>query len=580
MSDFDQRIYYGDNDELEFPFNKLDVDTQPVYASDGIQQEGLAYTFAVSGMLVGDTPAELVAQICDMKRYLGTRGLRFKVVQDDGYTPVVVYQIDSNLDVRWGPHPGPVHFTRFAGGIAASYTWSLYAVCKECFLPGGTCGVIPFSPSALIISLTTKWDHHIDESGQTTRSVSGKLRIKSGRISSTPGYTADSFRGFCQVPIPQFYRQTSLAFSCSEDGTELTWSQSMQEMCNTLPNPITAGDADFSIRLQDTGLLAYYSLSGFFEAPITISPLVILQCISDLLDSKIGTTLTTTNPAIPITQEITHTKMYERNRFSFSFTGTFGIQGQAGYDPNFYAPLFKTLTTDPPNSTGVSKYIGPYGGDKENPQTAMLPYFTNDACESVLKPMSGAISPTTDPASPSQYPQSSFPVPQPGGQTTADHLADPYIAYHEEVHYDLDNGIVAFYPKKSAVGPVFQQTSNPVLRVIQAGYAVRYASDSQKILKALPMPIISQTKGNGVVRESSIIPSSPEPIGTGSFQRYTIHWRYVMESASKLLSSSGGSAALAYNPEIAWPNDPRINTLQKAITGIDAVEAALGVVTK
>jgi hypothetical protein len=53
-----------------------------------------------------------------------------------------------------------------------------------------------------------------------------------------------------------------------------------------------------------------------------------------------------------------------------------------------------------------------------------------------------------------------------------------------------------------------------------------------------------------------------------------------MESASKLLSSSGGSAALAYNPEIAWPNDPRINTLQKAITGIDAVEAALGVVTK
>jgi hypothetical protein len=140
-------------------------------------------------------------------------------------------------------------------------------------------------------------------------------------------------------------------------------------------------------------------------------------------------------------------------------------------------------------------------------------------------------------------------------QASTEHKAQPYIAYHEEIHYCLDNGVEVFYPKRAGASPIVQQSRPPTMTIIQAGYSIRYAQNSGELLNAVPPPM--GTKDSRVILTADIPASVPEPMGDGSYNRWTTHWRYVMRVLAPYTNAENVGAGDVF---VQYPPDPRRET--------------------
>lgn len=532
---------------FEFPYTQLSVSEETVYAEDNITQIGTQYEFSVSGWLTANDHAEMQANIWEMRCKLRERGksLRIGWGPDNDPGATAFWTFDGGTDTNdYGPHPGQLTIDRFSGGLAAAYQWSIRTFAKECF--SEACVLTGAPSSTPILSVTRSWQHSVDASGLCVRTCSGVLRIKG---SLTTGRTADDYRDRCVPSLPTNYRRVSQNFSVSPNGLELQFSVTDQEMVYTLPQPITDGEASFMVRITDMGLMAQMQLSGYFEAPPDTPKATIIAKIGNLAAAYFPLS----TPGLVFESRELRSEIYGRNRVDFSIAATAAAGSAVSSTPNFTIGL-NELMQSPPESNGNALPVGGYGLSTTAIR-APVPTLDYDACTG-----SNPTTPTT-PTGSSETPVSSggspYPTQSPGTASNSDvsveHQAAPWVAYHERISYEFDNGIVYFTPKETGVPPMRQQARIPTVKVIQAGYAVKFGKALDDRPKA-PTPMYTDTPGFTVLN-ASVDGSNPEPVGDGSWNRFTIHWRYIMQ-----VDRAFTEGPVEMEPK--FPADPRRESLK------------------
>ena len=537
-------------------FARLNISEDTLYDDAGISQIGVKYTFNINGWLTGGTITDFQAALNNAECNLHTPRLALTIQwSEDGVSDwITLYTFSTTNDIDYGPKPGPFAIQKFDGGKAALYSWSVTATSKLCF--DNMCSQFPV-PSP-VLSITRRFSYSINESGFTRRTVSGKLVV------TAQGAPADSFRNQVVPPLPSTFKRETQNFESSENGREMTFTVVDQEQFNTLPIPIAAGRASFTIRTSP-GMMCTLTLSGRFEATAANTKSDIYDQICILVAAKVPTTYAGTDFA-PIFQSRTITEDVYGNAldFHFEFTQAFGTLDPLAATTSW--PFGQT----PPNSDGTSQPIGFYGADGKGTgsdvNTPTTPVY--DACSSTITSGGGPSGGGPSSGQPSNVPQpTQTPVAgqgQYGGSggnqaisttptvfgsalSSPQHAAAPWIIFKQTVSYEIDPGVV-FYPAKVAgIAPLRLQVRNPLMTVIQSGYQCQNAlGPTDKNLLPPPMPIL----GPNSLIHSSVIPDDGEPITGSTYNLYTTHWTYTMVYTKAMPTTTS-------ELQIAYPNDPR-----------------------
>ena len=551
MSLYQQVTYNG----FTFPYATLSESSAVIYAEDRQTHLGTQYIFRVSGCIFAEHASDgnLLTYMDNMRCMLQEPRGEFLVKW--GTTPTspwlpaelggtTIFDFKDTDDVDFGPKPSEVKFTRFSGGLAALYEWSVAIFVKECW--SGSCTLQ--GRQNQILAITRRYQHTIDADGLTTRTVSGRIIVTAQSVAATGGQ-ADAFRFMVTPPIPVNFKRTVQSFSQSEDGRELSFEFTDVETIYTLPKPITDGQASWSVRLADTGAMVNYALSGWFSAASSVDKSQILTAISNLALKKFPVNQ---KGFIFETRELTE-NIYSQNRIDFNITATSAGGVTAQGQPDFTVGI-NTLTVSPPDSTGLAWPIYPDGGDASQSSGLLAPApIAWDSCKpSQLSQTSLsargilATSPSGTPTPPEG------PTNAQNDGTSMAHQTAPYVAYSETISYEINNQVRIFRPKVMNAQAIAQQTGNPIIYVIQAGYASRLASSAKDgPLASAPYGINATGTSNSVVLDAYVSPVVAEPIGDGSNNRYTIHWRYVIALETPL--DKGSLDPLTPS----WPLDPR-----------------------
>ncbi|MCU1656001.1 MAG: hypothetical protein JWO57_657 [Pseudonocardiales bacterium] len=542
-------ITYGG---FTFDFNRMTVDQQPRYGDNGIDQTGIAYTFNVEGFLTAATTTAFLDILTKIQCYLNKPRLAFAVRWGETTAADTWFSVDpSGDDIAWGPLPGEFKMQEIFAGRAIRYSWSLKVELKRCW--DNSCS--PFQRPSDVLSISRKYEHQVGPDGLTARTVSGRLEVTANSVQA--GKTADYYRYLCMLPVPAYFqRDAGLSFSTSADGRFMDFSYSETEKNWTLPAPITSGSARFRVAISQMGARADYTLSGTFNAPVSVSKSQILDQILQLLQNRFPL-----NDAVGLvpTERSLEEDIYGSNSITFSFSA-WSAAG-AGADPLSPQAVYATFGNRPPNSNGAAQGVGAYGGDGQN--------VTSGVVAGAPAPYDSCVPPGTNgtqPGQPGLGPTVTIPVITanngqnntggPGGNTTDisvvntgisdDHKAAPYVAYYEELSFEIDNGYAVFYPKVAGAAPVVQRTREPKVMIIQCGYAQR---DALTALDGpvMPPPFYDNTKA--ILHRASPNTSTPVPVGASPYNRYKISWNYLMEWKLPLINTA--------DIGIAYPDDPR-----------------------
>lgn len=564
-----------------FEHAKLTWQEQSVYASDNMTLEGTEYNFTVSGTIVENSQEDFYNTLNEIKASLRVPRQTFTAVwnsDEEGNGPQAPIQISSAedsistgypSDTAWGPLPSNLQINEFIAGRAAMYSWTLKARTKECY-SCSTCN--PTSGITPILSLSVRWSHSIDASGLTTRNVSGILVLDSKQV-DVYQTAADSYRNWVQPSLPKGFKPDKQDYAQSEDGRILSFSCTQIEKFWTLPQPMADGQMSMSASYDLYGGIAHYNFSGYFTVTKQYSKALILQTVAGVISQKMSAF---NGVCAVITEQQNYIEDIFGNRVSFNVTfALFGlvIAGTSLQTSinNLTGPFGLPVPT---YSTGTSQNIGPYGGDGSGTGSGVVAGVPSplDSCTQIPTPGSESFSPvpanTTSSNLGSQQGQTGSPYqpPNDGSQTGA---TFPYLEYHEEVSFHVNNGFVLFYPKSnSGPGVYTQQTRQPTLIITQAGYSSQAASNSSG--GPVAPPPWYNTDGNSVVLSSDSGFEAPVPIGNGQYNKYTINWRYVIEVDGPFESTS--------DLGFAYPKDPRrqsSGTLGNPFNGTDVGENAI-----
>jgi hypothetical protein len=543
--------------------------------------EGMAYKFTVSGTIVENSQQDFYTKINNIRCALISPRQVFTANwasdeegNTDGNFIIAVCAAGDGVsnpecseDIDWGPIPSNIKITEFIAGRAANYSWTLSTKLKECW--NGPCSddIGDFYP--YILSLTTKWTHVIDSVGLTTRTVSGKLVLDSYSVSEL-GSAADTFRNYVLPSLPTWFKPERQEYTQSENGRVLTFSVSQQEKYWTLPVPAAEGQASMNVHLEQAGALAVITFNGSFTVPNSTNygKLDLLNIVANLINDRMQPYYNAGLTFILISSDIKDDIYSGKIDFNISFQLPSGVAA-ASFTPSTPPGLVVTVLTGPvgnapPDSTGISQYIGPYGGDGVTYDSGVIAAVPSpfDNCTGNL-PTSGDATNTNIPSglginngggNSSSSDDSS--IYQTSQGISAAHAAAQFFEHHEIISFELDNGWVPFYPKISTITTpntptvLFQQVRPPKLTIIQAGYSSRVSNTSSNG-PVVPPPFFASGQKFSVVRSASITPEVPVPIGTGQVNKYTVHWKYIIDVAGPFTTFN--------SLNIAYPVDPRTN---------------------
>lgn len=553
------QVAYG---SISFQYKVLTSAAAIIYEEDRATVIGTAYSFTVDSWITGNTEAAFGSLLQSIKCQLETPRLPFLVRwSPDGATWTVLYQFDSTTDIAYGPQPQNVNITRFSGGKAARITFDLQVQVKQCF--SNMCGSMALPND--VLAYTRVFDHKVDADGFTRRTISGKLVITGNAVIA--GTSPDVYRNLVAPPDPIYFQRLDQDFQVSVDGRTMTYSVTDQEVLNTLPAPITSGDASYTVSTDLMGGLVTRSISGEFSAPASVPKSAILQRIGDLVSAKFPVAAGNPLSLVPTIKEITERNMYGKNTLSFSFTAN-QSSGQNAADAtqfNFTTGL-ETIGIPLPNSNGIAWIATPYGGDGQ-PQTSgviAVPLSLYDACTNELLPFPPN---ATTPGGPNT-PDGTPPTSQGGTRTSGDNpsgagapslglispsqLSSPRFEYCEVIQWRIHNHVATLLSKLPTAGPVMFQTAPPTVTVQQAGY-VKQAI--QNLTDAPDPPDPYYDASTAAMLRAWTDAEVGQMIGEGPFFLFTVRWHYVMRMVANVNSGipgPGGSAGLTF------PDDPRI----------------------
>ena len=253
------------------------------------------------------------------------------------------------------------------------------------------------------------------------------------------------------------------------------------------------------------------------------------------------------NAKFPIGQNLFFTSrtltedIYSKNRIDFQISAwtTDGVSADGSLSAGAYAVGLKTLTQSPPNTNGQSTIIYPTGGDVPTGgiwSPAPVPW---DACNGGFVSASQPYGKGTITAANIFKAAPNTTITKGEGyytQAQPSKVAPKLVEYKETISYEIDNKIAVFYPKAIGQAPVAQQTGNPVLNIIQAGYATTFGQSVADAPKP-PAPFVGNGSKNFIVGAPMIQADSPQTVGDGTSNRYTIHWRYIIRHVGTPIES-------------------------------------------
>jgi hypothetical protein len=553
-------------DTFNFPFARLNMQSGVLYAADGFTKIGRRYIFTITGWVGGVSQADLTTKILQMQAVLKNprKTLTISYYGDGGSTLFSYvagqYPVTIGSDIDWGPKPGELNITRFTGGRAAMYVWTV------------TVNTMDSTISSDVLAVTFQWSHSVDPSGFSTRTVSGKLLLASNVIFAQK-QSADYYRNVIvqAVPVTLYFKRELMEFTQSEDGRILSFSITDVEQLNTLPRPITAGHVSWMSRLHGYGegsqLSVDYVLAGWFESSIAHGKNEMWGAVMNLTLAKFAPVIA--SGQVIFTERILREDVYGRNRIDFSISATVvggalttsnQIPGDGNAEVAAQIDLSVGLDTFgilPPGSDGDPIRIQPYGGTDgvgsgsyalapldhgspydADPQSAVTPsgglQLESGAPPQNLQP--------PDPTGGNVPPSGGDPGPV-GSGISDDHKKNAYVAFHEVLNYHFDNGLVRLTPKVAGEAPIIQQVRNPTLTVTQAGYSIQIGKKDDVLSFAQP-PYYPWP-----ITESYVNLTNADPISDGIHMAYKTEWRYVF-LCDQVLDSNGDSA-------IVLPLDPR-----------------------
>jgi hypothetical protein len=561
-----QNIYsYGNT---TFPYAKLSVESQAIYGDDDYTQIGTQLRFTIAGVVGGVSQMDLATQICMMKQALNIPRQQFTASwTGDGNT--TLYSYGPNDDIARGPLPGALTLWAHSGGRAAAYTWSLGVWSKECFGTGQGCSLS--SRQGQILLFTRNYDFLIDNNGFTRRTVSGRLML------TAQGGQADSYRDFIATIIrqPNGYHRVQQQFRQNPDARILDYSIVDQEQMWTFPQPVTGGNATFSVRIDPYGAKQEYMLTGRFEGPSGIGKDQLLNQALLLAATKIPAAAGVV--VIPTDIEISEDVYNNAINFKFgAWSATGAAPGTAAYGQG---PL-GTFGGIPPGNNQQGQPVWVYGGTGQNGNTSGLLAAGAPALDACTQLSPGEI-PTdvfpsgsnpsgiggTQPPPPESNPSTSNPgalnVSNPGKSTiSADHAGDamtglgPFVEYKEIVKFHVKNSIVMLQPKLAGKDPISQQTATPRLTITQSGYCRRYANTAalKKNVNVFDPPTPFFDSSTVQMLDSEFGCDSADPVGNTGWDIYKFSWTYIMRWNKSITTINDTSSKEGL---VAYPDDPR-----------------------
>lgn len=540
-----------------FGYVRMNVTETPVYADDHLTLEGTNYQFEFSGTLCASGSAWTVAQFqtaledmrCALAEPRGALSVQWSEDNSSWTTdwnfPAYGGNAGNGADMSWGPFPGELRIVKMIGGRSALYGWSIRCFRKDCF--GGDCSLE--STSNPILSMVRRWQHDIDGSGYTTRTCSGRLVVQAS--TTTP---ADSYRDICVPALPTNFKRERQSFTQSEDGRVLDFSVVDQEVKWTLPWPISEGNVNWTVRIEEMGMRVVFVLSGRLAAPPSIAKSTIFQQVLAIASVKFP--INGPSPLFFDQREISE-DVYG-NSISFmiqAWTSAGQAQGSTNPSlPNLYTGL-NSFGVAPVTNSGQAYPITSYGGDQnDNSGVIAPPPYVYDACGAGLA-SSGANTGGIQSYWPGgglsgSPPNSGTPVQSSNSGVSQGHITAMFVAVHERVSFEVDNGLVVFPAKVKGQNPIVQQAHPPITTIIQAGYASRYAQSIQDVPQPNP-PMIVPDGTTVRCQQFFVEPQTPQPVGDGLTNLYTVSWRYILKLVNG--QEENGIARLG----IAYPWDPR-----------------------
>ena len=350
----------------------------------------------------------------------------------------------------------------------------------------------------------------------------------------------------------------------------LDYSVVDQEVMWTLPPKITSGRATFSIRSTPFAeAMQEYRLQGRFGATANVSKQDIVTAILNLAIQKIPVG-NTALAVLPQTVELIEDVYGNSIDFLIVCIGAAGttLANGAGLQ------ALNQLGGKPQGTTQEAQFVGSFGGDGKNTTSgivAAVPVIF-DACKPTLP--NGSFNPpsnTTTLSSQYQAPPDNTTQPyddnnsNPNSQQTnpADatavssaHLTAPYLEWHEEISYWIQNPTAVFIPKQVGKDPVIQTTGQPTILISQQGYGTRLVYKNDKT----QLPVYPDFILDGVtVLNNSITAPTSQPFGPTDWDRVTIRWNYLLQM-NKAAPDDLASANLTF------PDDPRRNYTGQTLT--------------
>ena len=540
---FTRKITYGG---YEFDYTRLKVDSRNILstADDGKTQTHTRTTFRISGFLIGADEDGFAVELLAFRSALAVPRQNFLVKEGD----IELYKIDfstrdkTQTDVIYGPNVEDFSIDRFYGGISCSYSATIIVDEKICGAAGTD------APNE-VLQITKAYTYSIEGSGFTTRTVTGVLVV------TQQAKAPDRYRKLVYVPVPNGYKRQRQEYRTEADGRTLSYTIVDKEIYRTLPTDLTEGDAEFTIDTRK-GHKIVLILSGRFEVSNKDSKTLAIKHILLLLDKYFGPHMGAGSGTFAFTKQTLKTGIY-CNYVDFYFSGF--TSGKIAYRRDKQGRnVFSDLIRTPPASTGTSKHIGqgtlsdgtrPIDDACSGIEGYTRRTTTNLSSTYITQPREiGAIYPGGTPATTEAIRR----------DTSQEHQEYLYLDYNEKISYEVASNRKIFRPKKRGIAPIVQQTDDPIVRIVQTGYAVRYNKNPD-----VPGPVV--TPPHGYVLQESIETQTPELEDDSKI--YTSSWRYIIEvvqDSYKLqnIHAPGGDPRLKNRTEKLSMNIPKYMQLE------------------
>jgi len=546
---------------------------------------GMIVKLTVRAFIYGDSQETLDELEERARRLLNSPNGYLEWYDDDG-TTLRLYLGPENC-MSWGLKPSPVEFTRTYNGRTDELVWTVTTEIPPPLTSDSTTwrtafgyvypSLTPPSGGSVTVSspcLETFYTiaNSIDQHGYNTRTYNGVLSLIGAREYSNAGFDgADTYKATvesCIAPTPMGWHRKRRDYQMSDDGLQLTFAVTDQQLGFNLPAKCTDGDVNVTIVANPlkAAMVQNLRIHGFFQAdryeldaPQAAFDGLFTQVQSYIM-TKFGATFDTVIPG----QWLISTNP-QANRFTFDIamdvylkhgetainggTITLGSTGSTSTGiiameamarcANGWADTLRNQTTSSydPGPQGTSDVAG-YSG--KSGTLIALP---------VLKP--GLV---TDQFGPSDRP--------PDNQTVSDNTSltlgsATIVGYNQAIDYTVRTGVVVI-PTMDADGkPKSFQIHQPMLYVNTRG---AQSSSGTATLSGPPSaPYADYDSSSSLTLASTIMShiriDSPKPPNNLT----TINWTYEQVMNAKFDPYSAGSLSLTakvpYSPAISSMQD-------------------------